>query len=580
MDDPPKRMAGGLPAGSRRSLFSKYLVTLFVAVTALLLLGAVSDAWFGYRDQRATLSNLLRTESRSAADRIQTFIDNIREQLGWVLQLPWTDGDDQRHVIDALRLLRQVPAISSIRLIDASQTERAFVSRLGLNRTGRGDNLSNDPAAVGAQRDKVWFGPVRYERGSEPYMTIAVSGNGASAGIVVADINLKLIWEVISDVKIGDTGQAFVIDDSGRLIAHPNISLVLQGETTPGGFGRLAASVVDSGGAAAVTRDTDGREVIATATRLHDPGWTVIAQQPTQEAFASIRTSLWRSLGLIVIGALLALSLAWWLARRISGPILELEEGVRLVGAGQFDHRITISTGDELEKLANSFNDMAAELGASKEKSDRISRLKRFLAPQVAELVEISGNQALLSGQRRDVVAIFGDLRGFTAFSVDTAPEILMRVLGEYYAALGAVIAAHQATLVGFDGDGLMVLVNAPIECSEPAVRGLRLAIDMQSAAQQLIVNWRAAGHRIGFGVGAAMGPATVGTVGYEGRLDYTAIGSVINLASRLCGSADDGQILLDAVLAGSADGVTAVSCVGEQVIKGYGKPVQVFSIP
>jgi adenylate cyclase len=455
-----------------------------------------------------------------------------------------------------------------------------FVSRLGLNRTVRGDNLSNDPAAIGARRDKVWFGPVRYERGSEPYMTIAVAGNGSAAGVVIADINLKLIWEVITEVKIGETGQAFVIDDSDRLIAHPNISLVLQGETTPGGFGRLAASVADAGSDGAVTRDVDGREAIATATRMHDPDWTVIAQQPTQEAFASIRTSLWRSLALIVVGALSALSLAWWLARRISGPIQELEEGVRRVGAGQFDHRIAISTGDELEQLANSFNDMAAELGVSKEKSDRISRLKRFLAPQVAELVEISGNQALLSGQRRDVVAIFGDLRGFTAFSVDTAPEILMNVLGEYYAALGAVITAHQATLVGFDGDGLMVLVNAPIECSEPAMRGIKLAIDMQSAAQALIVSWRAAGHRIGFGVGAAMGPATVGTVGYEGRLDYTAIGSVINLASRLCGAANDGQILLDAVLAGSADGVAAVSSVGEQMIRGYGKPIQVFSIP
>jgi class 3 adenylate cyclase len=132
------------------------------------------------------------------------------------------------------------------------------------------------------------------------------------------------------------------------------------------------------------------------------------------------------------------------------------------------------------------------------------------------------------------VVAIFGDLRGFTAFSANAEPEIIMGVLGEYYSALGSVITRHQATLTGFAGDGLMVLVNAPIECDEPALRGVRLAVDMQAAVQALIIGWRIAGHKIGFGVGVAMGPATVGTVGYEGRIDYTAIGSVINLASRL----------------------------------------------
>ena len=212
----------------------------------------------------------------------------------------------------------------------------------------------------------------------------------------------------------------------------------------------------------------------------------------------------------------------------------------------------SISSGDEMEQLAIRFNEMAGELKASKEKSDRISRLKRFLAPQVAEIVEDSHHQGLLSGQRREVVALFCDLRGFTAFSAYAEPEVIMGLLDEYYEALGAVITRYQATLTGFAGDGLMVLVNAPVECDEPALKGIRLAIDMQTVVQALIVGWRGAGHKLGFGVGLAMGPATVGTVGYEGRTDYTAIGSVVNLASRLCGDAADAQILLDAVLAGA----------------------------
>jgi len=563
----------------RRSLFVKYFTTLFIAVVVPLLLGAASEAWFGYRDQRKTLSDLLQAESRSAASRIQNFVDGIHDQLGWVVQLPWVQGEDERHRIDALRLLRQVPAISSITLVDETGTERAFISRQGHDRVGRGVDMSAEPGVVGARADKVWFGPVHYERDSEPYMTIAVAGNRAATGIALADINLKLIWDVIASIRIGDTGQAFVVDDSGRLIAHSDISLVLRGSSASDGFSRLRSAVADANGVAVVTSDVDGEAVIATTARLASLGWTVVAQQPVQEAFAPIRGALWRSLTLIVIGALFALWLAWWLARRMARPIRQLEDGVLRVSAGQFDHRITISTGDELQQLADRFNEMAGELAISKEKSERISRLKRFLAPQVAELVEDSGQQGLLDGQRREVVAIFADLRGFTAFSFNAQPDEIMTLLGEYYGALGAVITRHQATLTGFAGDGLMVLVNAPVECDEPALRGVRLAIDMQAAAQLLILRWRAAGHAIGFGVGAAMGIATVGTIGYEGRIDYTAIGSVINLASRLCGSASDSQILLDAVLADAVAETIGLDDVGERSIRGYAEPQRIFAV-
>ncbi|MGM4917646.1 cache domain-containing protein [Tardiphaga sp. 813_E8_N1_3] len=563
----------------RHSLFVKYFVTLLIAVVVPLLLGAASEAWFGYRGQRAALNELLQAESRSATERIQTFIDGIRDQLYWVVQLPWMDGDEERHRVDALRLLRQVPAISSITLVDGMDRERAFISRLDVNRIGLGASMASDPAVKGAHANKVWFGPVRYERDSEPYMTIAVAGNRAAAGIAIADINLKLIQEVIAAIKIGVTGHAFVIDDSGRLIAHPDISQVLRGNAASEGLGSLKAAVTAAKGAAVVSSDADGRSAIATSARTASVDWTVIAQQPVTEAFAPIRAALWRSLALLVVGMLFAISLAWWLARRMSGPIRQLEDGVQRIGAGQFEHRIEMSSGDELEQLANRFNDMAGELAASKEKSERINRLKRFLAPQVAELVDDPGNQGLLDGQRREVVAIFGDLRGFTAFSAHADPEIIMGVLSEYYAALGSVISRHQATLTGFAGDGLMVLVNAPIECDEPALRGVRLAIDMQAAVQALIAGWRVAGHTIGFGVGIAMGQATVGTVGYEGRIEYTAIGSVINLASRLCGLAGDAQILLDPILAGAVGGAIEVNSIGERSIKGYDRPVGVFAV-
>ncbi|MCP3476407.1 cache domain-containing protein [Bradyrhizobium sp. CCGUVB1N3] len=560
----------------RRSLFCKYFATLFVAAVVPLILGAVIEASFGYRDQRRHISEVLQAEARGAAGRIEAFTDEISDQLGWVVQFPWTQGDDDRHRIDALRLLQQVPAIASVSLLDETGTERVFVSRLRLNKTGRGFDLSADPAVIGARANKVWYGPVQYQNESEPYMRIAVAGNLPAAGVAVAEVNLKLIWDVIAEIRIGQTGYAMIVDDSGQLIAHPDISLVLRGRTGSVDFSRIKHLVGTTSSGAVITGDK-GNPVVALSVHAADIGWTVIAMQPVVEAFASIRAALWRSSLLIALGVLIALALAYWRAHRMSGPIKQLEEGVERIGTGHFDHRIGISSHDELEQLAIRFNEMASELAISQQKSVRIDRLKQFLAPQVAELVEHSAG--LLEGQRREVVVVFGDLRGFTAFSARAEPDVIMAVLREYYAAVGAVTTRYEATLIRFAGDGVMLLVNAPVACNKPANHAVQLAIDLQVAVQSIAGKWCAAGHAIGFGVGIAMGMATVGTVGYEGRLDYTALGNVVNLASRLCGLAKDAQILTDRTVAEKVKDAINLVSVGNHVIKGYDQPMEMFAV-
>jgi class 3 adenylate cyclase len=390
-------------------------------------------------------------------------------------------------------------------------------------------------------------------------------------------VNLKLIWDVIAAIRIGETGHAIVVDSTGRLIAHPDISQVLRGRAGSGDFHRLKLALNDAPDFALVTTDIGDKLVVAAATPVTKLGWTVIALQPAVEAFASLRAALWRALVLIVTGTLIALALAYALARRMSGPIRELEDGARRIGRGQFDHRIALTSGDELQRLATRFNEMAAELAISKQKSERIDRLKRFLAPQVAELVENS--DGLLQGHRRDVVAIFADLRGFTAFSAHAEPEIIIAALQEYYEVVGAVITRHEATLVQFAGDGVMILLNAPVACADPAHRAVRLAIDLQRAVQSLAKRWSNKGYAMGFGIGIGMGPATVGTIGYEGRLDYTAVGSAVNLASRLCDLAGDAQILIDDVVAEQVHGGIAVAWLGERTIKGYSRAMRVFAV-
>ena len=437
--------------------------------------------------------------------------------------------------------------------------------------------MSADPAIVGARAAKAWYGHVRYEHDSEPYTKIAVAGNLAAAGVAVADVNLKSIWDVIAAIRVGDTGYAIVVDDTGRLIAHPDISFVLRGSAGSGDFSRLKHELNAASGTAIVTKGVGGKSVVAAAVRVASLGWTVIALQPVSEAFASIRAALWRSLVLIALSTLIAIALAYGLAHQMSGPIRQLEDGAKRIGNGQFDHRIKLSSGDELEQLAIRFNEMAEELAISKQKSERINRLERFLAPQVAELVENSDE--LLNGRRHEVVTVFGDLRGFTAFSARAEPEVIMAVLGEYYEAVGAVIARHEATLIQFSGDGVMILLNAPVACENPAHRAVQLAIDLQVAVQSLACRWSDRGHAMGFGVGIAMGPATVGTIGYEGRLDYTAIGSVVNFASRLCDSAGDAQILVDSIVADAVKDSVPIVSLGKRSIKGYNRTMEVFTV-
>lgn len=568
------------PAAPRTSLFKKYFRALFAAVALPLLIASASETWFGYHDQRARLNDRLDAEARLAAVKIQDFIEGIREQLGWTVQLPWSENIDDRQRLDALRLLRQVPAIASLTLVDATGKERLFVSRIGLNRIEGGDDHSAKPAFVGARSERAWFGPVTFQGGSEPFMTVAVAGNRSAVGVAIAEINLKFIWEVISAIRVGRTGEAFVLDGPGRLVAHPDISLVLRAEeAAQQPLEGLRDAIIERAGQSATGRDITGTTVVAAMAQIPGLDWSVIVKQPLSEAFQPIYAALWRTGGLLIAGTALAALLAYWLAQRMTGPIRLLEDGVARIGAGQFDHRINLTTGDEFERLATRFNEMAVELAVSQERSERISRLRRFLAPQVAELVDRTGDDSVLDGRRVEVVVVFCDLRGFTAFSAQSEPETVMAVLGEYYGALEKVVSAHEATLMSFTGDGAMVLVNAPVSCPDPAMRAVTMASDMQMSVQRLLVGWRALGHRLGFGIGLAMGPATVGRIGSEGRLDYAAIGNVTNLAARLCASADDSEILIDRSAASAVGSTVPLVELDARLLKGFNQPVPVFAV-
>lgn len=210
---------------------------------------------------------------------------------------------------------------------------------------------------------------------------------------------------------------------------------------------------------------------------------------------------------------------------------------------------------------------------------ERMSRLRRFLPPQVADLIVSSGGERQLESHRREITALFCDLRGFTAFAESADPEDVMALLREYHAAIGRIIFKHGGTLERFVGDGVMVIFNDPIPLPNPSLHAVQMALEMRSSIGALLENWRKLGHDIGFGIGIAHGYATLGTIGFEGRFDYAAIGTVSNLASRLCDEAKPGQILISArVLAGVKDAVT-VESAGELTLKGIRRPVEVYNV-
>jgi adenylate cyclase len=210
---------------------------------------------------------------------------------------------------------------------------------------------------------------------------------------------------------------------------------------------------------------------------------------------------------------------------------------------------------------------------------ERLARLRRFLAPQLAEVIASDQHEQVLESHRREVTVVFCDLRGFTAFSETTEPEEVMGVLREFHAAMGELIYRYEGTLERFTGDGMMIFFNDPLPCSDPAERAIHIAISMRSRVAELKARWQRRGHQLDFAVGVAMGYATLGKIGFEGRFDYAAIGTVTNLAARLCDEAKGNQILVSQRIYSAVEALVEAETVGELSLKGFSRPILGYNI-
>jgi signal transduction histidine kinase/CheY-like chemotaxis protein len=344
--------------------FRKYVALFLAVICVILLSSALLDIWFSYWELRDALVRVQRAEAVTAAMRIEQFIDSIEGQLHWSVQLPWSADTLEQRKFDGLRLMQQTPAVSELVQLDPSGHERLRVSRRAPSVVDSGTDFSADEQFVEARRNKVHYGPVRFRYESEPYMAIAIAGARPDSGVTIAEVDLQRIWDVVSRIKVGEHGRAYVVDSRGGLVAHPDISLVLK-RTDMSGLPQVRAAL---GGAVAPSQDIadsvdlSGRPVLTAHAPVGRVGWFVFIEAPRAEAFATLYGSLTRSGALLLAGLVAAFACGLALARRMIAPIHALRTSAARIGSGDLGHRISIRTGDELESLGDQFNAMAARL--------------------------------------------------------------------------------------------------------------------------------------------------------------------------------------------------------------------------
>jgi signal transduction histidine kinase len=390
----PAAEASRAPRDAHRGrLFRKYLLLIMTLVGLALLVSSGISLYFSYRETSAALASLQREKAIGAASRIEQYLRQVTQQLQYAALPQMGAGDLELRRIEFLKLLRQVPEVTDVALVGADGREQIAESRLGMSLLASGKDRSAEPAFKEARRGQPWYGPVYFRKETEPYMSVAIRSGGDRSPLTVAELNLKFMWDVVSSIKIGDKGKAYVVDRDGYLVADPDIGLVLR-KTQLGALEHVQAMTVAAGADAPAmqSHDPSGTRVLVAMAPIEPLGWRVFVEQPVSEVYARLNASILWTGALLLGGLLVAALAASALARSMVRPIRTLDEGARRIGAGELDQRIEVRTGDELEGLAEQFNDMSAQLRES------YAGLERKVEERTAELREVLERQTATAG--------------------------------------------------------------------------------------------------------------------------------------------------------------------------------------
>jgi signal transduction histidine kinase len=475
----------------RGQLFRKYFLLILGLVCGALLISGGIGLYFAYQENKVALASLQREKAAGAAARIEQFVSQIEQQLAFAaLPQLGAEGLEQRR-IEFLKLLRVVPAVTDIAQIDPRGREQLAVSRLAMDVAGADKDRSQEPAFKNARPGQTWFGPVYFRKETEPYMSIAVRSGGESGPVTVAEVNLKFIWDVVTRIKIGQKGKAYVVDSTGFLVADPDIGLVLRktdlsaleqvkAAFAPGANESLAMLAKDLAGNAVLTAHAPiepAREQAARGAPASVLGWKVFVEQPVTEVYAALDATILRTVALIVAGLLFSALAAMYLARSMVRPINVLQEGAQRIGAGELDQKIDIRTGDELEALAEQFNRMTEQLRES------YTGLERKVEERTAELKETLDQQTATS----DI------LKAISSSTSDTQPvfeAIVQSGLKLFPVATVAVVlrAGSEAKLAAVAGQNAdRIKQRFPFPLTREYMHGLaildRIVVDVPDAA-------------------------------------------------------------------------------------------------
>ena len=451
----------------RSRLFFKYMLLFVMVVVLALVANGGFEVWFSYQEHKNSLIDIQEQQAAAAADKIEEFITQIESQVGWTIQLPWTDDTLVQRRFDALRLLRQVPAITELAQIDAAGHEQLKVSRMTMDVVDSGIDYSHKPEFTQAVAHKVYYGPVYFHQESEPYMMLSLAGTRPRTGVSIAQVNLTLIWDVVSKIKVGEHGRAYVVDSDGRLIAHPDINLVLRNTD----MSRLTqVRGARAGSATEAVQEADdigGHKVLTAYAPVHPLGWFVFVETPVEEAYAPLYRSILRT-GYVLLGALaLAFIAGMFLAGRMVVPIQALRAGAARIGSGDLGQRIMIKSGDEVEALANQFNDMAGKLQES------YADLEKKVEQRTAELSESLEQQTATA----DVLKVISQ----SAFDLRAVLQTLIESAARFCVADKAHIIREKdgtfytAETYGYSREFMGYIKNIPIKAERGSAAGRAL---------------------------------------------------------------------------------------------------------
>ena len=421
------------PADIRRGrLFRRYFLFIMALVCGALLASGGISLYASYQENRAGLARLQKEKAVSAAARIEQFVKSIEQQLTFAaLPQLGSDGAEQRR-IEFLKLLRQAPAVTDITQLDNNGQEALAVSRLSMDTSGSSKDRSQDPAFTNAKPGKPWFGPVYFRKETEPYFTVGLRAGG---GVTVAEVNLKFVWDVVSRIRVGEKGKAYVVDNRGQLVADPDIGLVLR-KTDLSSLEQVKAALGGKGEdePALMARALGGGEVLTAWSAIETLGWEVFVEQPASEVYATLNATIVRTGLLLLAGLVVSAIVSTFLARSMVRPIRILQDGAQRIGAGELEQRIEVRTNDELESLAEQFNQMTVQLqesysGLERKVDERTRELSRALENQTAtaEILRV------ISASPSDVAPVFEAIVRNALRLLDTSFAFVLLRDGDVY---------------------------------------------------------------------------------------------------------------------------------------------------